>query len=102
MAPLGDTTAMFRPTTGKSATAVGPGHRYFAAEDQTPGCARSNTEGPCACATETQAAMKPIAIDQRIAWPSVCNLTAQISRAASRRRLHLLVRVAQFRGDPYA
>src|SRR2546421_11805346 len=29
-------------------------------------------------------------------------LTAQISRAASRRRLHLLVRVAQFRGDPYA
>src|SRR5437016_12641994 len=85
MAPSGDATTMLRPPSGKSATAVGPGHRYFPAEDQTPGCARSNTAGLCACTTETQATTRLIAINPCMAWLYVCNLTISILNYVARR-----------------
>src|SRR2546421_9046370 len=77
MARSGDATTMFRAPSGKSATAVGRGHRYFPAEDQTPGCTRSNMAGLCACATETQATTTPIAINLCMSWFYGCNLTAR-------------------------
>src|SRR5438874_1364854 len=84
------------PSSQSNATAVGPGHRYFPAEDQTPGCARSNTAGLCACTTETQATTRLIAINPCMAWLYVCNLTLAVSGRGERMRasgpLHCEVR----------